>query len=87
MWIAEFRIGHLAESVRKPTPMQNHDQDSQSPVIDQPGPSASEDPPSPLATTGRRRTQEQGQGDLDDDWQDATPVAEAQASAVAQDRR
>ena len=29
-----------------------------------------------LSSAGRRRTQEQGQGDLDDDWQDTTPAAE-----------
>ena len=44
--------------------------------------SASESPPSPLAATGRRRTQEQGQGDLDDDRQDAPPVEALQGQAV-----
>ena len=44
--------------------------------------SASESPPSPLAAPGRRRTQEQGQGDLDDDRQDAPPVETSQGQAV-----
>ena len=56
--------------------MQNQDPDSPSPVIGPLGQPASEMPPRPLAAAGRRRTQEQGQGDLDDDWQDTTPAAE-----------
>jgi hypothetical protein len=44
--------------------------------------SASESPPSPLAAAGRRRTQEQGQGDLDDDRQDAPPVEALQGQAA-----
>jgi hypothetical protein len=55
--------------------MQKQDQDSQSPVINQLGQRASETQSGTLASAGRRRTQEQGQGDLDDDRQDATPVA------------
>jgi len=54
--------------------MQNQDPDSQSPVIGPLGQPASEI--HPLAAAGQRRTQEQGQGDLDDDWQDTTPAAE-----------
>jgi len=61
--------------------MQNQDQDGQSPVIDQPGPSANEIQPGTLASAGRRRTQEQGQGDLDDDRQDATPAAASEEAA------
>jgi hypothetical protein len=61
--------------------MQNQDQDGQSPVIDQSGQSASEIQPGTLASAGRRRTQEQGQGDLDDDRQDATPAAAAEEAA------
>ena len=56
--------------------MQNQDPDSPSPVIGPLGQPASEMSPRTLAAAGRRRTQEQGQGDLDDDWQDTTPVAE-----------
>ena len=48
--------------------------------------SASESPPSPLAAAGRRRTQEQGQGDLDDDRQDAPPVEESQGPATDPDQ-
>jgi len=55
--------------------MQNQDQDVQRPVIDQPGPRASESEIGALAAAGRRRTQEQGQGDLEDDWQDTAPAA------------
>jgi hypothetical protein len=55
--------------------MQSQDQDTESPVIDQPGQRASEIQTGALAAVGRRRTQEQGQGDLDDDWQDTTPAA------------
>ena len=55
--------------------MQNQDQDSQGPVIGPLGQSASEIRSRALAAAGRRRTQEQGQGDLDDDWQDTTPAA------------
>ncbi|HET9207372.1 MAG TPA: hypothetical protein VFO28_14115 [Burkholderiaceae bacterium] len=47
--------------------------------------SASESPPSPLAAAGRRRTQEQGQGDLDDDRQDAPPVEASQGPAADPD--
>ena len=54
--------------------MQNQDQGSQSEVIDQLSQSASAIQSGTLAAVGRRRTQEQGQGDLDDDWQDTTPV-------------
>lgn len=61
--------------------MQNQDQDSQSPLIDQPGQSASEIQPGALASAGRRRTQEQGQGDLDDDRQDETPAAAPEEAA------
>jgi hypothetical protein len=55
--------------------MQNQDQDSQTLLIGQPGQGASAVQPGGLASAGRRRTQEQGQGDLDDDRQDATPAA------------
>jgi hypothetical protein len=55
--------------------MQNQDQDTESPVIDQPGQRASEVQIGALAAAGRRRTQEQGQGDLDDDRQDPRPAA------------
>ena len=55
--------------------MQNPDQDSQSPVIGRLGQSESDIHSRTLASAGRRRTQEQGQGDLDDDWQDTTPAA------------
>jgi len=60
--------------------MQN--QDSQDPTIDRSGRSASESPPSALAAAGRRRTQEQGQGDLDDDRQDPTLVEDAAGKAA-----
>ena len=55
--------------------MQNQDQATQSPLIDQPAQRASEIQTGALAAAGRRRTQEQGQGDVDDDWQDTTPAA------------
>ena len=58
--------------------MQKLDQDNQEPVIGHPAQNASEVQPSSLATAGRRRTQEQGQGDLDDDWEDAAPADEAE---------
>jgi hypothetical protein len=48
--------------------------------------SASESPPSPLAAAGRRRTQEQGQGDLDDDRQDAAAVEVSKGPVVDPDR-
>ena len=61
--------------------MQNQDQDGQRSVLDQPGPSASEVQPGTLASAGRRRTQEQGQGDLDDDRQeDTTPAAASEGA-------
>ena len=62
--------------------MQNQDQYSQSLVIDQPGQSASEIQPGALGSAGRRRTQEQGQGDLDDDRQDAIPAAAPEEAAT-----
>ena len=56
--------------------MQNQDQDSQSPLIGRLGQSESEIHSRTLSSAGRRRTQEQGQGDLDDDWQDTAPAPE-----------
>ena len=55
--------------------MQKQNQDSQSPALDQLVQSAREIQSGTLASAGRRRTQEQGQGDLDDDRQDPAPVA------------
>jgi hypothetical protein len=67
--------------------MQNQDQDIQRPVIDQPGQRASEIQIGALAAAGRRRTQEQGQSDLNDDWQDTTPsAAPEQAPSSGQSR-
>ena len=57
--------------------MQNPDQEGQSPVIGPFGHGASHS--LPLGAPGRRRTQEQGQGDLDDDRQDTTPTAAPEA--------
>ena len=59
--------------------MQNQDQDG--PVIVQLNPRANEIQSGTLAAAGRRRTQEQGQGDLDDDWPDTTPAAEPEEVA------
>ena len=69
--------------------MQNEEQDNHNPVIDQLGQAAAESKPGrddrmhlpedsrpqdAAARDPRRRTQEQGQGDLDDDWQDTSPA-------------
>jgi hypothetical protein len=64
--------------------MQN--QDSQDPAADPSNRSASQSPPNDLATPGRRRTQEQGQGDLDDDREEPAFVEEAarQGCGIAQ---
>jgi hypothetical protein len=64
--------------------MQNND--TQPPTVELPVRSASENPPSSLAAAGRRRTQEQGQGDLDDDRQDAPSVEESQDPAADSDQ-
>lgn len=60
--------------------------DTQSLTVDISARSASESPPSPLAAAGRRRTQEQGQGDLDDDRQDPPSVEESQDLAADPDQ-
>jgi hypothetical protein len=97
MWIAAVRFGNLANHSEDHA-MQNQDQDNHNPVIDRPDQGAREGKPgqddrAPLpgdsrthdaaAISPRRRTQEQGQGDLDDDWQDTNPAAEAKASTVS----
>lgn len=61
--------------------MQNQDQNSQTPVIAQQGHASEIHQAGTLASAGRRRTQEQGQGDLDDDRQDATPAAAPEETA------
>jgi hypothetical protein len=58
--------------------MPNQDQDSQSPMVRPLGQSESDIHARTLSSAGRRRTQEQGQGDPDDDWQDTTPGAAPQ---------
>lgn len=55
--------------------MQNQNEDGQGPLIGRLGQSESDIHCRTLSSAGRRRTQEQGQGDLDDDWQDTTPPA------------
>ncbi|HET9206141.1 MAG TPA: hypothetical protein VFO28_07905, partial [Burkholderiaceae bacterium] len=55
--------------------MPNLDQDSQSAPIRPLDQSVGAIHSRTLSSAGRRRTQEHGQGDLDDDWQDTTPPA------------
>jgi hypothetical protein len=95
-----FRFGNLA-SHPEDHAMQNQERGDPNPITDQldqrarqgkPGSdgraplSGDSRPQDAAARDPRRRTQEQGQGDLDDDWQDTSPadVAENVAAATSQ---